>query len=65
LLKHREREKISLLKRAYYVNPVDFKGIYSFGENTALDTRFTETPDEETGPVLRLFSITRDEVTKK
>ena len=50
---------------AYFVNPVDFKGIYSFGENTALDTRFTETPDEETGPVLRLFSITRDEVTKK
>jgi hypothetical protein len=65
LLKHHEREIISLLKRAYFSNPVDYGRVYSFGEHTASSTLFTGTPEEETGPVLRLFSNTRDEVTKK
>jgi hypothetical protein len=47
---HHEREIISLLKRAYFTNPVDYRGFYSFGEHTAPDTLFTTTPERKTEP---------------
>jgi hypothetical protein len=65
LLKHHERDIISLLKRAYFSNPGDNSGFFFRGGQQGLITLFTRTPEGETGPVLRLFSNTGDEVTKK
>jgi hypothetical protein len=54
-----------LLKRAYFDNPVDYRGFYPSGGHPASKTLFTGTPEGETGAVFGLFSSAGDEVTKK
>jgi hypothetical protein len=62
---HHRKEIISLRKRAYFFNPVDYGGFYPSGGHPASSTLFTEPPEAETGPVLRLFFPAGDEVIKK
>ena len=62
---HHRKEIISLLKRAYFFNPVDYGGFYPSGGHPASSTLFTEPPEAETGPFLRLFFPAGDEVIKK